>query len=159
MTQKTAKLAVYAGTFDPITLGHLDIIERAHSLFDSVVIAVHEEDTHNKTLFNLPQRLEAVQTATAHLKGVEVHTFSGLLGAYAKSIGASVLVRGIRSAIDFNYEHQMAEVNKASSGFETILFAARPTLSIVSSTMVRQAAHVGVDISPFVPPCVLKMFK
>jgi pantetheine-phosphate adenylyltransferase len=148
--------AVCAGTFDPITMGHLDVIERALRIFPRVVIAVAESAGKNP-LFNLEQRMELVRSSTAHLEGIEVKSFNGLLVKFADSVDVRVIVRGLRAFSDFEYEFQMALTNrKLDPSIETLFLMPKQDYSYVSSSNVREVAQLGGDISQFVPQPVQK---
>ncbi len=153
------KVAVYAGTFDPVTNGHVDIITRAACLYEKVHVAVSDHGRKN-TIFDLNQRLEAMRLATAHLSNVEVVGFSNLLYQLVEEVGAGVVIRGLRMTSDFDYEFQMAEMNQnLSASFETVVLMARSEHSTISSTTVKEVAALGGDISRFVPPHVLEMLE
>lgn len=146
--------AVCAGTFDPITLGHLDVIERASRIFPRVVIAV-AESAGKSPLFGLEERMELVRETTAGLSGIEVKSFSGLLVNFAQSIDVRVIVRGLRAFSDFEYEFQMALTNrKLDSSIETIFLMPKQDYSYISSSNVRTVAQLGGDTAQFVPPAV-----
>jgi pantetheine-phosphate adenylyltransferase len=147
-------IAIYPGSFDPITLGHLDIIERGSKLFDRVVVAVLLNP--GKTpLFTIEQRLEQIRTATQHLPQVEVDSFDGLTVTYAEQIGAKVLLRGLRVLSDFEKELQMAHTNKIlSTEIETIFLATSTDYGFLSSSVVKEIAQFGGAIDRFVPPHV-----
>ena len=146
--------ALCAGTFDPITMGHLDVIERAARIFPRVVIGVATNPGKNP-LFNLEERIELVRESTAHLKGVEIDSFGGLLVDYTESKGVQVIVRGLRAFSDFEYEFQMALTNrKLKPAIETIFLMPKQDYSYVSSSNVREVAELGGDTSLFVPPPV-----
>ena len=151
--------AICAGTFDPFTLGHLDVIERASRIFPRVVIGVATRP--GKTpLFNLDERSDLVRQSTGHIKGVEVESFDGLLVDFALSKKIRVIVRGLRAFSDFEYEFQMALMNrKLKSEIETIFLMPKQDYSYVSSSNVRGVAELGGDISPFVPPPVHRALK
>ena len=143
--------AMCAGTFDPITMGHLDVIERASRIFPRVVIGVATNSGKNP-LFGLEERMELVRQATAHIKGVEVDSFNGLLVDFAESKGIRVIVRGLRAFSDFEYEFQMALTNrKLKPTIETIFLMPKQDYSYVSSSNVRGVAELGGDTSAFVP--------
>ena len=143
--------AICAGTFDPITMGHLDVIERASRIFPRVVIGVATK-AGKTPLFNLEERIELVIESTAHIKGVEVDSFTGLLVNFAESKGVRVVVRGLRAFSDFEYEFQMALTNrKLKSEIETIFLMPKQDYSYVSSSNVRSVAELGGDTSAFVP--------
>ena len=148
------RAAVCAGTFDPITMGHLDVIERAARIFPRVVIAV-AENTGKNPLFSLEERMELVRETTAHLSGIEVKSFHGLLVDFAESVGVRVIVRGLRAFSDFEYEFQMALTNrKLDPSIETIFLMPKQDYSYISSSNVREVANLGGDTSQFVPPPV-----
>ncbi len=151
--------ALCAGTYDPITYGHLDVIERAARIFPRVVIAV--APSHGKDpLFPVEQRVELVKSCTAHLTGIEVEVFEGLLVDFAKSKDIHVMVRGLRAFSDFEYEFQMALTNrKLSPEVETLFLMPKQDYSYVSSSNVRTVSKLGGDISQFVPPPVQQALK
>ncbi len=144
-------IAIYPGSFDPITLGHLDIIERGGKLFDRVIVAVLCNP--NKTpLFSVEKRIEQIQISTQHLKNVEVDSFRGLTIEYAKSKGANVLLRGLRVLSDFEKELQMAHTNKTLyEGVETLFLATSKEYSFLSSSVVKEIAQFGGSIKHLVP--------
>ena len=151
--------AICAGTFDPLTLGHLDVIERASRIFPRVVIAVATNPGKNP-LFSLEERLDLVRQSTAHLEGVEVDSFDGLLVDFAMSKGVQVIVRGLRAFSDFEYEFQMALTNrKLKPEIETIFLMPKQDYSYVSSSNVRAVASLGGDTTQFVPPPVQEALK
>lgn len=148
--------AIYPGTFDPVTHGHTNIIERASKLFSEVIVGVAANNT-KKPMFSLEQRVEMLTQVCAHLPNVTVVGFSGLLVDFAKDYQAQVLVRGIRTTQDFEYEHQLADVNRSLSGdssesLESVLLTPVPEFSFLSSTIVKEVAIHGGDISKFVAP-------
>lgn len=151
--------AICAGTFDPLTLGHLDVIERASRIFPRVVIAVATNPGKNP-LFSLEERIDLVQKSTSHLEGIEVDSFAGLLVDFAESKGVQVIVRGLRAFSDFEYEFQMALTNrKLKPAIETLFLMPKQDYSYVSSSNVRTVASLGGDISQFVPPPVQAALK
>ena len=143
--------AICAGTFDPITMGHLDVIERASRIFPRIVIAV--ANNPGKTpLFSLEARIEMVRESTAHLEGIEIDSFNGLLVDFAESKAVHVIVRGLRAFSDFEYEFQMALTNrKLKPQIETLFLMPKQDYSYVSSSNVREVAELGGDSSIFVP--------
>lgn len=143
--------AIYPGTFDPITNGHIDLVERSSAMFEHVVVAI-ATSARKKPLFTLEERVKLAQDALAHLPNVTVEGFSGLLADYAKSHGAKVLVRGVRAVADFEYEYQLASVNrKLNPELESVLLTPGNDHAHISSTIVRDvAAHYG-DVTAFVP--------
>lgn len=149
-------IALYPGSFDPITLGHLDVIERASRLFSKVIVAVLKNP--NKTpLFSPEQRQAQISLSTAHLKNVEVDTFSGLTVAYARQRGAKVIVRGLRVLSDFDVELQMAHTNKLlAPELETLFLATASEHSFVSSSLVKEVAKLGGPIDHLVPDPVIR---
>jgi len=154
-----AQLALYPGSFDPFTLGHLDIVERASRLFDRVEITV-AENTSKKTLLSLEDRRRLVTECTAHLSNVTVCSFTGLLAEYAVRQGAGALVRGLRQVSDFEYEFRMAFANRRlAPDVETVFLMTSEQYALVSSSIVREIHHWGGDISSFVPPPVLRALK
>ncbi len=151
--------AICAGTFDPITMGHLDVIERASRIFPRVVIGVATK-AGKAPLFSLEERIDLVRESTAHIEGVEVDSFTGLLVDFAESKRVRVIVRGLRAFSDFEYEFQMALTNrKLKSEIETIFLMPKQDYSYVSSSNVRSVAELGGDISAFVPSPVHRALK
>jgi pantetheine-phosphate adenylyltransferase len=142
--------ALCPGTFDPVTNGHLDIIERAGSHFDTLVAAVLENPA-KEPLFSLDERVAILKEAVSGLGNVEVDSFSGLLVDFAKARGASVVVKGLRAVSDFEYELQMAHMNRHLSGLETFFVMADPSWSYVSSSLIRNVAEHGGDVSGLLP--------
>jgi pantetheine-phosphate adenylyltransferase len=150
-----ASIAVYPGSFDPITFGHIDIAARAAKLFDRVhVLVVHNPNKDPR--FTAAERVELVKAALADVKGnFDVNSLeSGLLVDYCKMVHARALVKGIRTTVDIDYELPMAQVNRDLSGIETILIPADPMHGFVSSSLVRQVATLGGDVSKYVPAVV-----
>jgi pantetheine-phosphate adenylyltransferase len=150
--------ALCPGTFDPVTNGHLDIIERAAQHFDRVVVAVLD-NPGKRPLFAVDERVAMLEETTAHLDGVEVDSFSGLLVEYAERIGANAIVKGLRAVSDFEYEIQMAQMNRRLSGVETFFISTTPTWSYLSSSLVREVAGLGGDVSSLVPPPVVDRLR
>lgn len=153
------KVAVYPGSFDPITCGHLDVIERSSKLFDRLIVTVFRNPSKNH-MFSMEERVEMVREATAHLKNVEVDCFDGLLIEYAASKNADVIIKGLRAVSDFLYEFQMALVNKKlEPGIETVFVMTSPQYSYLSSSMVRELAGFGACVKGLVPPNVERRLK
>jgi pantetheine-phosphate adenylyltransferase len=150
--------ALCPGTFDPVTNGHVDIIERAAQQFDRVVVAVLE-NPGKQPLFGVEERVAMLKEATAELAGVEVDAFSGLLVEYAKTKGARVIVKGLRAVTDFEYEIQMAQMNQRLGGVETFFMTTAPTWSYLSSSLVREVARFGGDVGGLVPPVVVERLR
>jgi pantetheine-phosphate adenylyltransferase len=150
--------ALCPGTFDPVTNGHVDIIERAAQQFDRVVVAVLE-NPGKQPLFGVEERVAMLKEATADLRGVEIAAFSGLLVEYAKRIGAKAIVKGLRAVTDFEYEIQMAQMNRRLGGVETFFMTTAPTWSYLSSSLVREVARFGGDVSGLVPAVVVDRLR
>ncbi|MGL5800264.1 MAG: pantetheine-phosphate adenylyltransferase [Plesiomonas sp.] len=145
---------IYPGTFDPITNGHLNLIQRAGRLFDRIVIAVAASPS-KRPLFDLDERVRLIQTVTADLPNVEVIGFNGLLIELAKTQQANVLLRGVRGVTDFDYEHQLANMNRRlMPELETVFLTPSEEWAFISSTLVREIALHGGDVREFVPPAV-----
>ncbi|MEY4444293.1 MAG: hypothetical protein RL301_372 [Actinomycetota bacterium] len=145
--------AVCPGSFDPITYGHLDIIERASNRFDEVIVAVMVNRVKD-SLFSVEERMTMIQETTKNLKNVTVASWTGLLGDYCKQNNAQTIVKGLRAVTDFDYELQMAQINYQTAGIETMFMATAPAHSFLSSSIVKELAHYGGDISTMVPPNV-----
>ena len=142
---------IYPGTFDPITNGHVDLTERASRLFGKVVVAIAHSEKKTP-LFSLEERVALCGEALAHLDNVEVMGFSNLLTDFARSQGARCVLRGLRAVADFEYEFQLANMNRAMyPEFESIFLTPAEHLSYISSSLVREIASLGGDITPFVP--------
>ena len=145
--------AVCPGSFDPITLGHLNIITRAASVFDEVIVAVGRNSTKNY-LFEFDQRLQLVEDAVEGMANVRAESIQGLLTDFCTQQHASVIVKGVRFGSDFDYELQMSQLNRELSGIETILLPAGREFGTVSSSLLREVAFLGGDIATFVTPAV-----
>ncbi|MHC4953576.1 MAG: pantetheine-phosphate adenylyltransferase [Planctomycetota bacterium] len=143
--------ALFPGTFDPITLGHHDILERACGMFGRVIVAVGAR--HDKsTIFSTDERVELIRGAVGDLQGVEVLPFDGLIVEFARSVGATVLVRGIRNALDFSYENQMAITNRRlAAEVDTVFLAADPAHAFLSSSLIKEILKAGGSVAEFVP--------
>jgi len=149
-------IAIYPGSFDPITLGHLDLIERGSRLFAKVVVAVLR-NPNKVPLFTVQQRLEQIRLSTQHLPNVDVDGFDGLTVKYAQMRGAQVLLRGLRAVSDFEVELQMAHTNKTlSTQIETVFLATSNEYSFLSSSVVREVARFGGSVDHLVPPHVAR---
>jgi pantetheine-phosphate adenylyltransferase len=150
---------IYPGTFDPITNGHVDLTERAARLFDRVVVSIAHSEK-KKTLFSLEERVFLCESALSHLDNVEVVGFSNLLIDFVKSQNARCVLRGLRAVADFEYEFQLANMNRAMySEFESVFLTPSEHLSYISSTLVREIAALEGDISPFVPSQVAEALQ
>jgi pantetheine-phosphate adenylyltransferase len=154
----TMRKAVCPGSFDPITNGHLDVIERASGLFDEVTIAVLVNSTKTG-LFSIDERIAMAKDAASHLPNVRVDTWSGLLVDYCKTHDIRAIVKGLRAVSDFDYELQMAQMNLQLKGVDTLLMATKPAYSFLSSSLVREIARYGGDVSALVPSGVHKALK
>ena len=150
------KTAIYPGSFDPITLGHLDIIRRSAPCFDRLFVCVMV-NCDKKPMFSPEQRLELIRRSVADLPNVEAELYSGLLADYARTRKATVLVKGLRAVSDFEYEFQMSLTNKKlNPELETVFLTTSAENMYLSSSIVKQIAMFGGDISDFVPACILK---
>lgn len=159
MTSLKKRIAVYPGTFDPITLGHEDLVRRAAHLFDEVVVAV-AGSTNKATLFSLQERVQLAQSVFAAYGNVKVVGFSGLLMQFVQDQHAQVVVRGLRAASDFEYEFQLAGMNrKLYPKLETLFLTPSEQYMFVSSSLVREVAKLGGDVDQFVSPTVEEAIK
>ena len=150
---------IYPGTFDPMTNGHVDLTERASRLFDRVVVAIAHSEKKTP-LFTLEQRIELCQQSLSHLDNVEVMGFSNLLIHFAHSQNARCVLRGLRAVADFEYEFQLANMNRAMwSEFESIFLTPSEHLSFISSSLVREIAALNGDVTPFVPEQVARALE
>ncbi|MBK4714383.1 MULTISPECIES: pantetheine-phosphate adenylyltransferase [Tenebrionibacter/Tenebrionicola group] len=148
--------AIYPGTFDPITNGHLDIVNRAAQMFDSIIIAI-AASPHKNTLFTLDERVALAGQATAHIKNVEVMGFSDLMANFARQQGANILVRGLRAVADFEYEMQLAHMNRhLMPELESVFLMPTKEWTFTSSTLVKEVARHHGDVSHFLPEHVCK---
>jgi pantetheine-phosphate adenylyltransferase len=148
------RTAIYPGSFDPLTNGHLDVLQRAAKLFDRVIVAVAKNEGKNP-LFTLKERLALVKDAAAHLPNVEADTFDGLLVEYVVKKKAQAIVRGLRAVSDFEFEFQLALMNrKLNENVETIFMMPKDTYTFLSSRIVKEIARLGGDVSQFVVPNV-----
>jgi pantetheine-phosphate adenylyltransferase len=145
--------AVCPGSFDPVTYGHLDIVERAAARFDHLVVAVLRNAGKNP-LFELNERIELIREVTGHLPNVEVAAFQGLLVEFCAERGVGIVVKGLRAVSDFEYELQMAQMNRNLGGVETLFMTTSPLYSFLSSSLVKEVAKYGGDVADFVPPLV-----
>ena len=152
-------IAICPGSYDPVTLGHLDIITRTSRIFDHVIVAVMI-NPNKKTSFTVEERIDLLRRATEGIPGVEVVGFSGLLADYAHRRGATAIVKGLRAVTDFEYEFQMALTNKKlAPDVETLFMTTRSEYMYLSSSMVKQVAMFGGDISEDIPACILEDVK
>ena len=152
-------IALYPGTFDPITLGHEDIVRRAACMFDQVVVAVASAH-HKKTMFTLEERLSLTREALHDCTNVQIKTFDGLVIDFAASLGATTMVRGIRSMTDFDYEFQLAGMNRRlAPKIDTVFLNTLDVYQCISSTLVREVNNLGGDVTQFVSPSVLRFMQ
>jgi pantetheine-phosphate adenylyltransferase len=150
--------AVCPGSFDPITNGHLDIVERASKLFDEVVVVVGVNTSKNR-LFEPDERLEMIREATAGLPNVSVDVFRGLLVDFCRAHGIQAIVKGLRAVSDFDYELQMGQMNRSLAEVDTLFMPADPHYSFLSSSLVKEVATYGGDVSGLVPESVLRRLQ
>ena len=150
------RIGLYAGTFDPVTNGHLDILSRSLAIFDKIIVAV-AASTPKATLFSLDERVQMFRLATRDIKNVDVEPFDGLLVGFAKKRGAAAIIRGLRVVSDFEYEFQMALMNrKLEKDLETVFLMPSQEYTYLNSTLIKAVASTGGDISGFVPDLVRK---
>ena len=145
--------AVCPGSYDPVTYGHLDIIERASRQFDEVTIAVLINKS-KKTLFSVDERLEMLREVTAGYSNVRIDSWHGLLVDYCKANGIGAIVKGLRAVSDFDYELQMAQMNQRLSGVETLFMSTNPIYSFLASSLIKEVATYGGDVSELLPPTI-----
>ena len=151
--------AIYPGSFDPVTYGHIDLIKRAQDVFSEVIVAV-AHNPHKKPLFSVKERVEMLKKATADLKGIVIDEFDSLVVDYARKQKARVIIRGLRMISDFEYEFQMALTNRRlNPHIETIFLMPQESYSYLSSKLLKEAASLGADLSSFVPEFVEKALK
>lgn len=147
-------IAVYPGSFDPVTHGHLDVVSRSAALFDQVIVAVLTNDSKT-SLFDVDERIEMLSRAVTEFPNVDVSSFSGLLVDFCAEREATAIVKGLRPGGDFDNELQMAQMNASLTGVETVMLPTRPQWSFVSSSLVKEVARFGGDVSRLVPSYVL----
>ncbi len=149
------KIAIYPGSFDPITMGHADIVKRAAAVFDKVIVAV-SINSQKVPLFSIEERVELAKEVFADYKNVEVATFSGLLAEFAKSVGAKTIIKGLRAVSDFEYEFQMAHMNKKlNPDVETMFMMSNQKYSYLSSSIVKEVGKLGGDLTDLVPELII----
>ncbi|HAV64907.1 MAG TPA: pantetheine-phosphate adenylyltransferase [Verrucomicrobiales bacterium] len=153
------RTVIYPGSFDPLTNGHLDIVQRAARLFDRVIVAVAGNEA-KQPLFSLAERVDLVRSSTAGMSNVEVDSFGGLLIEYVASRNGHAIIRGLRAVSDFEFEFQLALMNrKLDETVETIFMMPKDTYTFLSSRIVKEIARLGGDVLPFVPACVERALK
>ncbi len=153
------RIAIYPGTFDPITLGHEDVVRRAADLFDEVIVAV-ADSTNKNTLFSLQERVAMAQGVFSHAANIKVMGFSGLLMQFVQDQGAKMVIRGLRAASDFEYEFQLAGMNrKLYPQFETLFLTPSEQFMFISSSLVREVALLGGDVQAFLSQTVNDVIK
>ena len=148
--------ALCPGSFDPVTLGHLDIIERTARHFDDVIVAVIRNPQKSQSLFTLEERQEMLGEVTAHLPNIRIEFFKGLLVDFARDHDATAIVKGLRAVSDFDYELQMAQMNQRLSSIDTFFISTSPQHSFLSSSLVKEVAKFGGDVTSMVPPSVMR---
>ncbi|WP_299560129.1 pantetheine-phosphate adenylyltransferase [uncultured Mycolicibacterium sp.] len=150
--------AVCPGSFDPVTLGHIDVFERASAHFDEVVVAVLI-NPNKKGMFGIDERIEMIEESTAHLPNVRVESGSGLVVDFVRERGFSAIIKGLRTGTDFEYELQMAQMNKHIAGVDTFFVATSPKYSFVSSSLAKEVALLGGDVSELLPEPVNRRLR
>ena len=156
---RTTSVAVYPGTFDPITHGHTDLVTRAAKVFGQVIVAIAESQ-HKTPFFSLEKRIELVQSQLGHLDNIEIVGFSNLLVDFVQEIDATVIIRGLRAVSDFEYEFQLASMNRhLCNSVETLFLTPDEKYGFISSTLVREVARLGGKVSKFVGPQIEQAMK
>ncbi|HIT54814.1 TPA: pantetheine-phosphate adenylyltransferase [Candidatus Galligastranaerophilus intestinigallinarum] len=156
---KEEKIAIYPGSFDPVTKGHIDILERASKMFDKVIIAVLKNN-NKKSLIPVEDRVNLIKEAIKEIKNTEVDSFDGLTVEYARKKGAKFLIRGLRAVSDFEYEMQLSQANMSiAPDIGTVFLITKPKYNFISSGIVKEVASYGEDISKFAPNCVVEYLK
>ena len=154
-----SRLAIYPGSFDPVTYGHLDLIKRAVAIFGSVSVSV-AENSSKKYFFSLEERVAMLQEATRGMRGVKIESFCGLVTEYARKKKTNILIRGLRMTSDFEYEFQMALTNRRlAESIETVFLMPSERFSFLSSSLLKEVAKFDADVSSFVPKCVEKRLR
>jgi len=152
------KIAIYPGSFDPITVGHEAIVLRSYELFNKIFVAIGCNSEKN-CFFSIDERLKWIKKTFADLKNIEVVTYQGLTVDFCKSINAKFILRGIRTGADFEYEKNIAQINKKIAGIETVMFFSEPEYTHISSSIIREIYRYGGDISEFVPHQIIQMIN
>jgi len=154
MTSHGKRTALFPGTFDPITNGHLDVIQRGAKLFDELVVGVGQ-NPEKASLMDQAERVEIISEIVSEMPNVRVEAFSGLTVDFARKAGAQVILRGIRNSSDLQFEFQVALTNRVAAGVETVFIMTKPEFAFTSSSLIKQMARMGGDVSALVPPQVL----
>lgn len=158
-TNKEQKTAIYPGSFDPVTKGHIDILERAGKMFDKVIIAVLK-NSNKKSFLPVEDRVELIKKSITHIENAEVGFFEGLTVDYARQKGAKFLIRGLRAVSDFEYEMQLSQANMSiAPDIGTVFLITKPKYNFISSGIVKELAGYGEDVSKFVPQSVVEYLK
>ena len=152
-------IALIPGSFDPVTNGHLDIVERTARKFDQVLVALATNSRKAAPLFSVEERVAMLRQVVAHLPNVRIRSFKGLLADFAVEHSVTAIVKGLRAVSDFDYELQMAQLNLRLSGVDTLFMPTAPDHSFLSATLVREVASYGGDVSSMVPPIVAQRLK
>lgn len=153
------KTAIYPGSFDPITKGHLDVLKRAASIFDKIIVAVLINSS-KKSFLPIEDRIKLIKESCESLENIEVDSFDGLTIDYARKKGSTVLIRGLRAVSDFEYEMQLSQTNNAlAADINTVFLITKPKYNFISSSTIKEIAHMKGDISKFVPPPVAEYLK
>ncbi len=156
---KNKKIAVYPGSFDPITLGHIDVINRASKIFDEIIVAVGINSA-KKSLFTIAEKIDVITAELSHVENIFVKSFEGLIVDFAKDQNATAMIRGVRTEADYEFEMQLAMANSAlSNGIETIFLPTNPKYMFVSSSITKEISRFGGDLSHFVPQKVAELMK
>ena len=151
MDTNNLKIAIYPGSFDPVTKGHIDILERASKMFDKVIISVLKNSS-KKSFLPTKDRVKLIEMSIGHIKNAEVASFDGLTVDYARSVGAKFLIRGLRAVSDFEYEMQLSQANMSiAPDIGTVFLITKPKYNFISSGIVKEIASFGEDVSKFVP--------
>jgi len=158
MTDSKRRLAVFPGSFDPLTNGHLDVISRGVHIFDRLVVGVGQ-NPDKACMFDQAERTEMVREVCAALPNVEVKPFSGLTVDFVRQVAADLILRGIRTSSDLQFEFQVALTNRVVAGVETVFIMTKPEFAFISSSLIKQMAAMGADVSPLVPPAVIEHIR
>lgn len=158
MDKHTPRIAIFPGTFDPVTNGHLDVIQRGRRLFDELIVAVGH-NPEKKHLFAQAERVELIGELTASMDNVRVDSFAGLTVDYARRAGAAAILRGIRNSSDLQFEFQVALTNREVAGVETVFIMTSVQYAFTSSSLIKQVAAMGGDVSALVPPAVVRRMR